>query len=124
VKIWFYQFGSAISRIFNQRVTADGGFVSSASHTNNVLRTITSEFPPPDFVNLINPCTAGKAEVLYSGYVFSDFNTLQVRGTVASGTYLYDSVNALRALGLYSRTSLVNPCVAGDEDILYSIKPG
>ena len=124
MKIWFYQFGSAISRIFTQRVVADGGFVSSASHTRNVLRTITSQFPPPDYVNLINTCTAGKADVLYSGYVFSDFNTLQVRGTVASDTHLYDSVNALRALGLYSQASLVNPCVAGDEDILYSIKPG
>jgi hypothetical protein len=94
-------------------------------HTSDVVNDLTSAgLTAPDFVNLINATNDGGADILRSYYVFSDFNTLQVRGTVASDTYLYDSVNALRALGLYSRASLVNPCVAGDEDILYSIKPG
>ena len=94
-------------------------------HTSNVVNGITQAgLTAPDYVNLINACNDGEADILRSYYVFSDFNTLQVRGTVASDTHLYNSVNALRALGLYSQASLVNPCVAGDEDILYSIKPG
>jgi hypothetical protein len=94
-------------------------------HTSDVVNGLTQAgLTAPDYVNLINTCNDGEADILRSYYVFSDFNTLQTRGTVASATHLYNSVNALRALGLYSQATLVNPCVAGDADILYSIKPG
>jgi len=59
VKIWFYQMGSAIARIFIARVQADGGVVVDTAHTRNVLR-ITG-------ASLIVPCSAGKVSVLY-GY--------------------------------------------------------
>jgi hypothetical protein len=94
-------------------------------HTSDVVNGLTQAgLTAPDYVNLINTCNTGEAGLLISYYVFADFNTLQTRGTVASATHLYNSVNALRALGLYSQATLVNPCVAGDADILYSIKPG
>jgi len=94
-------------------------------HTSDVVNGLTQAgLTAPDYVSLINACNDGEADILRSYYVFSDFNTLQTRGTVASATHLYNSVNALRALGLYSQATLVNPCVAGDADILYSIKPG
>jgi hypothetical protein len=94
-------------------------------HTSDVVNGLTQAgLTAPDFVSLINACNDGEADILRSYYVFADFNTLQTRATVASDTHLYNSVNALRALGLYSQATLMNPCVAGDADILYSIKPG
>jgi hypothetical protein len=106
-------------------ITSAQSIGASDIHTSDVVNGLTQAgLTAPDYVSLINACNDGEADILRSYYVFSDFNTLQTRGTVASTSYLYNSVNALRALGLYSQATLVNPCVAGDADILYSIKPG
>jgi hypothetical protein len=106
-------------------ITSAQSIGASDIHTSDVVNDLTQAgLTAPNFVNLINTCNTGEASLLTSYYVFSDFNRLQTRGTVASATHLYNSVNAIRALGLYSGATLVNPCVAGDADILYSIKPG
>jgi uncharacterized protein YkwD len=66
-------------------------------HTSDVVNGLTQAgLTAPDYVSLINACNDGEADILRSYYVFADFNTLQTRGTVASDTHLYDSVNALR----------------------------
>jgi hypothetical protein len=106
-------------------ITSAQSISASDIHTSDVVNDLTQAgLTAPNFVNLINTCNTGEASLLTSYYVFADFQNLQNRATVASNTHLYNSVNAIRALGLYSGATLVNPCVAGDADILYSIKPG
>jgi hypothetical protein len=108
-------------------ITSSQSIGASEIHTADVVNGIFRVgLTPPDYVSLINTCNAGGVDILTSWYVFSDFNRLESRAGagLASQSYLRGSVNGLRALGLYGSASLVNPCVAGDEDILYSIKPG
>jgi hypothetical protein len=106
-------------------ITSAQSIGASDIHTSDVVNDLTQAgLTAPNFVNLINTCNTGESGLLISYYVFADFQNLQNRATVASTTHLYNSVNALRALGLYSQATLVNPCVAGDAGNLYSIKPG
>jgi hypothetical protein len=109
---------------FELRVSEDGGTDASPVHTGDVINDIRDLdlFNANDLL-LLCGCSAGKEGVLYSIYAFQDFNDFLAQGTPADTDYALETTQDLQRLQVYSLASLINPCVNGDADILYTLKP-
>jgi len=109
---------------FELRVIADGGTDASVIHSGDVINDIRDLglFNPNDLL-LLCGCSAGKESVLYSIYAFQDFNNFLAKGTPDDTDYALETTQDLQRLQVYSLASLINPCVNGDEDDLFTLKP-
>jgi hypothetical protein len=104
---------------YQSRVLDDGGTVADGSQSINVYLSSTSVEDP----TLLCSCDAYKSALLYSVIVFNDiYDFIQRVTLVEDEAYLIESVHDLRRADLYDRASLVMIGVAGDAEILYSIK--
>lgn len=101
-------------------IMVGGGYDVNAVHTSNVLSRVAQTGAE---ALLINSCNSGSVGLLTSVYAFQDFNDYLAKGTPASTSYALSTTQSLQRLGLYSQASLVNPCVNGDADDLFTLKP-
>jgi len=113
---------------FEARVREDGGTDYAPTHTVDVINDVRQEelFNANDLLLLVG-CSAGKAGTLYSIYAFQDYNAWITRvseANVASNTHTLDEVTqGFQQSGFYVSASLLQPCAAGNTNILFSIKP-
>lgn len=109
---------------FELRVLQDGGTDASPVHSGDVINQIRNLglYNENDLL-LLCGCSAGKEDVMYSIYAFQDFNDFLAKGTPADEEYALETTQDLQRLGFYSLASLINPCVNGDADDLFTLKP-
>ena len=101
-------------------IVLNGGYDALAVYTSDLLSRVSQTGVQ---ALLVNACNTGSAGLLSSVFAFGDFNAYLAKGTPADTTYALLFTQQMQRLGLYQLTSLVNPCVNGGANILYTLKP-